>query len=101
LKPTEAEPLAKRVRPAIVAEGWQSNGEPPGVRDVCWAIADFIRPATAGGLIHPPGDFPFHREPLVLTQAGRPALIARFATGHLRPGPGRVLIAAPRMIRAR
>jgi hypothetical protein len=69
-----AEPLARRVRPAIVAKGWQSNGEPPGVRDVSWAIADFIRPATASGLIETQhGDFPFHREPLVPTRAGRTA----------------------------
>ena len=83
-----AEPLARRVRPAIVAEGWQSNGEPPGVRDVSWAIADFIRPATASGLIEPQGDFPFHREPLVLTQAGRPALIAALRDRALAPRTG-------------
>jgi len=71
-----AEPFAKKVCPAIVAEGWQSNGESPGLRDVSWAIADFIRPATACGLIETQADFPFHREPLVLTQTGRPALIA-------------------------
>jgi len=81
-----AEPLAKQVRPAIVAEGWQSDGEPPGVRDVSWAIADFIRPATAGGLIEPRGDFPF--QPLVLTQAGRPALIAALRERALAPRTG-------------
>lgn len=84
-----AEPLAKRVRPAIVAEGWQSDGEPPGVRDVSWTIADFIRPATASGLIETRGgDFPFHREPLVPTRAGRPALIAALRARALAPRTG-------------
>ena len=83
-----AEPLARGVRPAIVAEGWQSDGEPPGVRAVSWAIADFIRPATASGLIETQADFPFHREPLVLTQPGRPALIAALRDRALAPRTG-------------
>jgi hypothetical protein len=83
-----SEPLAKMVRPAIVAEGWQSDGGPPRLRDVSWAIADFILPATACGLIETQADFPFHREPLVLTQAGRPALIAALRDRALAPRTG-------------
>lgn len=71
-----SEPIASQVHPAIVAEGWQSAGEPPSVRDVSWSIADFIRPAKAAGLIERQGDFPFHRKPLVLSAGGRGALIA-------------------------
>jgi hypothetical protein len=80
-----SEPIARGVHPAIVAEGWQSADEPPGVRDVSWAIADFIRPATAAGLIERQGDFPFHREPLVLSVAGRAALIAALRARALAP----------------
>lgn len=83
-----SEPLARRVHPAIVAEGWHSNGEPPGVRDVSWVIADFIRPATAVGLIERPGDSPFHREPLAISAAGRRALIAALRARALAPRRG-------------
>ncbi|MBV9684432.1 MAG: hypothetical protein JO046_21755 [Solirubrobacterales bacterium] len=83
-----AEPFAKKVCPAIAAEGWQSNGESPSVRDVSWAIADFIRRGTASGLIETQADWPFHREPLVLTHAGRPALIAALRDRALAPRTG-------------
>ncbi len=83
-----SEPLAKRVHPAIVGEGWQSAGEPPGVRDLSWAISDFIRPATAACLIERGCDFPFSREPLVLSSAGRAALIAALRVRALAPGKG-------------
>jgi hypothetical protein len=71
-----SEPLAEQVQPAIVADGWQSFGDPPSMHDVSWTIADFIRPATAAGLIERRGDFPFSRRPIVLSPAGRAALIA-------------------------
>jgi hypothetical protein len=80
-----SEPLAREIQPAIVAEGWQSSGEPPDVRDVSWAIADFIRPATAAGLIERQPEFPFHREPLVLSEPGRRALIAALRTRARAP----------------
>jgi len=83
-----SEPIARQIQPAIVAEGWQSDGEPPGVRDVSWAIADFIRPATAAGLIERQRDFPFHREPLVLSAAGRAALISGLRARALAPRKG-------------
>jgi hypothetical protein len=81
-------PLARHVHPAIVAEGWQAAGEPPEVSEVSWAIADFIRPATAAGLIERPGDFPFHREPLIFSAAGRAALIAAPQARALAPRKG-------------
>lgn len=81
-----AEPLARTVHPAIVAEGWQGNGGPPGVRDVSWEIADFIGRATASGLIETQtGDSLFHRGPLVLSEAGRPAMIAALRHRALAP----------------
>jgi hypothetical protein len=81
-----AEPLARTVHPAIVAEGWQGNGGPPGVRDVSWEIADFIGRATASGLIETQtGDSMFHRGPLVLSEAGRPAMIAALRHRALAP----------------
>ena len=80
-----SEPLAKHIHPAIVDEGWQSNGEPPDVRNVSWAIADFIRPATAAGLIKCQRNLPFHREPLVLSTAGQTALIAALRARALAP----------------
>jgi hypothetical protein len=80
-----SEPIAKQVHAAVVAEGWQSAGEPPAVCDVSWAIADFIRPATAAGLIERPDDFPFCREPLALSAAGRAALIAALRARALAP----------------
>jgi hypothetical protein len=83
-----SEPLAKRVQPAIVAEGWHSAGQPPGVRDVSWTIADFIRPASAAGLIKRTRDFPFHREPLVFGEAGHAAVIAALRTRTLAPRMG-------------
>ncbi|MGO9888405.1 MAG: hypothetical protein ACLP0L_10930 [Solirubrobacteraceae bacterium] len=83
-----SEPLARQIHPAIVAEGWHSDGEPPGVRDVSWAIADFIRPATAVGLIERKGDFPFHRGPLAISAAGRSALIAALRARALAPRRG-------------
>jgi hypothetical protein len=80
-----SEPIAKQVHAAVVAEGWQSAGEPPAVCDVSWAIADLIRRATAAGLIERPDDFPFHREPLALSAAGRAALIAALRARALAP----------------
>jgi hypothetical protein len=81
--------LAKRIQPAIVAGGWQSSGEPPGVRDVGWGIADFLRPAEAVGLLERrEGSSRFSRDPLVLTEAGRAALIAGLRARALAPGSG-------------
>jgi hypothetical protein len=83
-----SEPLAKRIQPAIVAEGWQSFGDPPGVRDVLWAVADFIRPARAIGLLEREEDSPRSRDPLVPTAAGRIALIAALRGRALAPRKG-------------
>lgn len=46
-----SEPVARRIQPAIVAEGWQSLGEAPGATSRGHAIADFIRLARAIGLL--------------------------------------------------
>lgn len=83
-----SEPLAKRIQPAIVAEGWQSSGEQPGVRDVSWAVAEFIRPARAIGLLEREDDSPRSRDPLVPTAAGRIALIAGVRARALAPRKG-------------
>jgi hypothetical protein len=80
--------LAERIQPAIAAQGWQHDGESPGVRDVSWAIADFLRPARAVGLIKREHDSPSFREPLVLSDDGRTALIAALRARALAPRKG-------------
>jgi hypothetical protein len=81
--------LARRIHPAIVAEGWQADGQPPGVREVGWAIAAFLRPATAIGVLTPAnGGSRLSREPLVLTGPGRSALVAALRGRALAPATG-------------
>lgn len=67
--------LADRVRPAIVAAGWQSDGAPPLREHISWAIADLLRSAEALGLLEPaPGDTRLRSGPLLLTDLGHTAL---------------------------
>jgi len=81
--------LSKRIQPAIAAEGWQSDGESPGVRDVAWAIAEFLRPAEAIGLLARGEPRPRRSlEPFRLTDAGRTALIAGLRARALAPATG-------------
>lgn len=78
--------LAERIHPAIVAEGWQSAGESPGVREVGWAIAEFVRPAEAIGILF--GGVRrsrVSRDQFVLTDAGRAALITGLRARALAP----------------
>ena len=84
-----SEALAKRVQPAIAAAGWQSAGESPGLRDVAWSIADFLRPAEAIGLFeHRHSASRFARDPLILTVAGRLGLIGGLRARALAPAMG-------------
>jgi hypothetical protein len=81
--------LAEEVRPAIVAAGWQAGGEPPAREHVSWAIADFLRPAEALGLIEPaPGDTRLRSGPLHLTDVGRAALTDALRARATRPAAG-------------
>jgi hypothetical protein len=81
--------LANRVRPAIVAAGWQSGAEPPSRERVSWAIADLLRPAEALGLLEPaPGDTRLRSGPLLLTAVGRVALIDALRARALAPAHG-------------
>jgi hypothetical protein len=80
--------LAELIQPAIAAEGWQHDGESPSVRDVSWAIADFLRPAQAVGLIKREHDWLSLREPLLLTESGRAALIAALRARAFAPRKG-------------
>jgi hypothetical protein len=81
--------LADRVHPAIAAEGWQAEGQPPGVRDVRWTTADFLRPAEAIGLLQREESRSRLRpDPLTLTDAGRAALIAGLRERALAPATG-------------
>lgn len=78
--------LSERIQPATAAAGWQSDGDSPGVRDVGWAIAEFLRPAEAIGLLTRSEPRPRRSlEPLRLTTAGRSALIAGLRDRALAP----------------
>ncbi|MBA3408697.1 MAG: hypothetical protein H0U06_11705, partial [Solirubrobacterales bacterium] len=78
--------LAKRIQPAIAAEGWQSDGQSPGVRDVGWSIAEFLRPAEAIGILsRGESGSRLSRDPLALTDPGRSALIAALRARALAP----------------
>lgn len=81
--------LAERIQPAIAAEGWQSDGQFPGVRDVGWSIAEFLRPAEAIGILsRGESGSRLSRDPLVLTDPGRSALIAALRARSLAPASG-------------
>jgi len=81
--------LSERIQPAIAAAGWQSDGESPGVRDVGWAIAEFLRPAEAIGLLTRGEPRPRRSlEPLRLIAAGRSALIAGLRDRAFAPTTG-------------
>lgn len=81
--------LAERIQPAIAAEGWQSDGQFPGVRDVGWSIAEFLRPAEAIGILsRGESGSRLSRDPLVLTDPGRSALIAALRARALAPATG-------------
>jgi hypothetical protein len=81
--------LAETIQPAIAAEGWQSDGESPGVRDVGWAVAEFLRPAEAIGILSrgERGSRP-SRDPFMLTDPGRSALIAGLRARAFAPATG-------------
>lgn len=81
-----SETLAERIQPAIAADGWHSGSEAPGVRDVSWGIAHFLRPAEAiGVLARKEGGSRFSLDQLVLTSAGRAALVAVLRARALAP----------------
>lgn len=77
------------VHAAIVADGWNSDGEPPGVRDVAGAAAGLIRVADALGLVH--HEYEYDREAriarrdLTPTPAGREALRLALRSRALAP----------------
>jgi hypothetical protein len=78
--------LAGRIQPAIVAEGWQADGETPGVRDIGWSIAEFLRPAEAIGILSRGASSSRRsRDPVVLTDPGRTALNAALRARALAP----------------
>jgi len=81
--------LAAAIHPAIVAEGWQSDGESPSERDVAWAVADFLRPAESIGLLRRgKGASRYSRDPLFLTPAGRVGIAAGLRARALAPATG-------------
>lgn len=81
--------LADRIHPAIVAEGWQAARESPDVRHVSWTIADFLRPAEAIGLFQRRESGSRGRpDTLILTDAGRAALISGLRERALAPARG-------------
>jgi hypothetical protein len=81
--------FAARVHLAIVAEGWQADGEPPDVLAVHHTVADFVRPAEAIGLLaRAESTSPRQPDLLSLTQAGRAALIAGLRERAHAPATG-------------
>jgi hypothetical protein len=81
--------LADRLRPAIVAAGWQAGGEPPNREHVSWTIADLLRPAEALGLLAPvPGDTRLRSGPLLLADVGRLALTDALRARAVGPANG-------------
>lgn len=69
--------IPERIRPTLVAEGWQAGGEPPDVRDIGLSVAAFLRPAEAIGLFKPRKDRRVTpSSPMVLRDVGRAALLA-------------------------
>ena len=89
VKADYSDAIPERIRPTLVAEGWQAGGEPPDVRDIGLSVAAFLRQAEAVGLFEPRKDgrgVPPSR--MVLRDIGRAALLtslhARIATS-----PGR------------
>jgi len=79
------EGLAERVQPAVAAAGWRLGEEPPSVRGVSWNIAAFLRPALAIGVFARGEGGRRSREPLILTDVGRAALVAALRVRALAP----------------
>lgn len=81
--------IAERIRPALVSQGWEAGGEPPDVRDVSWAVASFLRPAEAIGLLEAEGSGSGRwRDRLVLREVGRAALLTVLHARVLTPATG-------------
>lgn len=81
--------LARTIHPAIVAEGWQRDGESPSERDVAWGVADFLRPAEAIGLLaREESASRLLPDRLTLTPAGRAAVAAGLRARALAPATG-------------
>ena len=81
--------LASKIQPAIVAEGWRSAGRLPEVRDVAWAVADFLRPAEAIGVLERiRGGSRRSYARFVLTEVGRTAMIGALRARALAPAQG-------------
>lgn len=75
--------LAAAVHPAIVAEGWSADGEPPDERDVAWHIGSFLLAAESVGVITAePRRGP---RPRALTTGGRFGLHAALRARALAP----------------
>lgn len=81
--------LAQRIEPAIAAEEWRAGDDSPDVRDIAWALAEFLRPAEAIGVLERRnGASRTSREPLVVSDAGRAALIVSLRARALAPVRG-------------
>ena len=76
-KPDYSDRLASRIQPIILDQGWHAAGVLPDIRDISWAIAAFLRPAEAVGLLEREGGAPRYTSgPLVLRDVGRAALFS-------------------------
>jgi len=80
--------LARRIHPAILADGWHAGSDHPSVRDIGWHVAGMLRPAEAIGLIaRDAGET--RRAPVAfgLTEAGRAGLTIALRARALGPAP--------------
>ncbi len=77
------------VHAAIVADGWNTDGEPPWVEDVAGAAAGLIRVTDALGLVRYDHEYDhetgFTRRDLTLMRAGREALRLALRSRALAP----------------
>lgn len=78
--------IAERIGPSLEAEGWRlPDGRAPDVRDVSLAVAAFLRPAEAIGLLES-RESRLSMSSMALREIGRTVLLAALHARVGRPG---------------
>ncbi|MGH2954445.1 MAG: hypothetical protein ACRDK9_10595 [Solirubrobacterales bacterium] len=80
------EALAAEIHPAIVAEGWQAEGEAPDEREIAWTVSGFLLACEAVGLLT--GSSRGRRGSRTLTSAVRFGLTSGLRARALAPARG-------------